>query len=100
MSLCHILLLFPGLFVTVRGVETPVCCPQAGDLQGQYGGGEAKARAQFLENCWFSVSPSNPVPWGLRLGVGLTGCRQLGAMLLYLEDVQPAFTEAKASQAP
>lgn len=49
----------PPTVVTLRRVETPVCCPQAGNLQGQYGGEDARASAQLLENCWFPIPPSN-----------------------------------------
>lgn len=31
--------------MSLRGAETPVSCPQAGNLQGQYGDGEAKTSA-------------------------------------------------------
>lgn len=40
---CHYVK-FPGLFVTLGGVETPVFCPQAGNLQGHCGVGRQGER--------------------------------------------------------
>lgn len=102
MSRCQIPLLFPGLFVTVGGVETPVCCPQAGNSQGQYGGGggEAKASTQFLENCFYSSEQHCAL--GITAGkrADCMWCRQPEATLLILRGCLTTLTEAKERRAP
>ena len=102
MSRCQIPLLFPGLFVTLGGVETPVCCPQAGNSRGRYGGGggEAKASTQFLENCFYSSE--QPCALGITAGnrASCMWCRQLEATLLILRGCLTTLTEAKERREP
>lgn len=101
MSLCQISLLFPGLLLTLGVVETPVCCPQAGNLQGPYGVGEAGARVVSWEllvsyiskQLLFHGDYSWKQEWSKCVPSSWKPC------FLYLEDVQPVLTRAKRRRA-
>lgn len=84
MSLCQIPLLFPGLFVTLRGAETPV--PRQANFKGNMGVGQPGGLHSFSRIAGFLFLQEVAVPWGLCLVAGVTQMwsKQLEATLLVL----------------
>lgn len=84
MSLCQIPLLFPGMFVTLRGGETPV--PRQATFRGNLGVGQPGVLYSFSRSASFQFRQAIAVPgrsW-LVAGEPQMWSKQLEAVLLVL----------------
>lgn len=97
MSLCQLPLLFPGMFVTLRGGETPV--PRQATFKGNLGVGQPGVLYNFPRTASFQFLQAIAVPGRLWLVAGETQMRsqQLEAMLLVL-ILRGSLTNTWASQ--
>ena len=97
MSLCQIPLLFPGMFVTLRGGETPV--PRQATFKGNLGAGQPGVLYNFSRTASFQFLQAVAVPGRLWLVAGESQMwsNQLEAMLLVL-ILRGCLTNTWASQ--